>query len=143
MMKQRASFVAAVILTAVGTLLLLQARMSSRAASTLQTSTPEASKHTDPGMTALAGVASHIRSERSQIAQPPRTMGEALYEDYRQRYFTAVTFATQPTDGFCTFVRSAVQNHVPVHVLGWGREKMGHHKAVTTKVKAMEKYLRR
>ena len=142
-MKRRAPLVAAAILLAVGALLLLQAMMSSRAASTLQTSTPGASGYTDPGTATQTSAPNRIRGERSQLVQAPRTMGEALYEHHRHRYFTAVTFATQATEGFCTFARSAVQNHVPVHVLGWGRGKMGHHQAVTTKVKTVEKYLRR
>ena len=135
-MRQRTPYASVAVLVAVAALLALQAWISSLAVDTLQASN-QATGHADrvPPAVAFGGIDDGPRDT-------PSSVGESLF-NYQQRFFTAATFATQATDGFCTFARSAVQNHVPLQVLGWGRGKMGHHEAVTVKVKTIETYLRR
>ena len=37
----------------------------------------------------------------------------------------------------------AIQNHVPLHVLGWGRGKLSYNDAITSKIGAISSHLRR
>lgn len=135
-MRRRKHYVAIAVLVAAAALLALQAWISSLAIDTIQESN-QATVYADrvPPTVAFSGADGDTRAT-------PGSVGELLF-NHQQQYFTAATFATQATDGFCAFAQSAVQNHVPLQVLGWGRGKMGHHEAVTTKVQAVGKYLRR